>query len=100
MLVRKSKHIVLIIVKIIVVHEHFFLQVFFKFYIFYQEHVVGMVVKLLSASLPSDSSILTPGSMNHYLAQMSTLNEILLGVSYGDAIHILSLYGMVRKNEL
>ncbi|KAF8656551.1 hypothetical protein HU200_060610 [Digitaria exilis] len=60
-----------------------------------QEHVVGMVVKLLSASLPSDSSASTPGSMNHYLAQMSTLNEILLGVSYGDAIHILSLYGMV-----
>ncbi|XP_066391509.1 mediator of RNA polymerase II transcription subunit 33A-like [Miscanthus floridulus] len=60
-----------------------------------QEHVVGMVVKLLSASLPSDSSTSTPGSMSHYLAHMSTLNEILLGVSYGDAIHILSLYGMV-----
>ncbi|CAN6206494.1 unnamed protein product [Urochloa humidicola] len=60
-----------------------------------QEHVVGMVVKLLLASLPSDSSTTTTGSMNHYLAQMSTLNEILLGVSYGDAIHILSLYGMV-----
>ncbi|CAN6176678.1 unnamed protein product [Urochloa humidicola] len=60
-----------------------------------QEHVVGMVVKLLSSSLPSDSSTTTTGSMNHYLAQMSTLNEILLGVSYGDAIHILSLYGMV-----
>jgi hypothetical protein len=60
-----------------------------------QEHVVGMVVKLLSASLPSDSSTSTPGSMSYYLAHMSTLNEILLGVSYGDAIHILSLYGMV-----
>ncbi|XP_066398304.1 mediator of RNA polymerase II transcription subunit 33A-like [Miscanthus floridulus] len=60
-----------------------------------QEHVVGMVVKLLSASLPSDSSTSTPGSMSHYLAHMSALNEILLGVSYGDAIHILSLYGMV-----
>ncbi|CAD6216659.1 unnamed protein product [Miscanthus lutarioriparius] len=60
-----------------------------------QEHVVGMVVKLLSASLPSVSSTSTPGSMSHYLAHMSTLNEILLGVSYGDAIHILSLYGMV-----
>ncbi|ONM60565.1 Mediator of RNA polymerase II transcription subunit 33A [Zea mays] len=60
-----------------------------------QEHVVGMVVKLLSASLPSDSATSTPGSMSNYLAHMSTLNEILLGVSYGDAIHILSLYGMV-----
>ena len=60
--------------------------------------MVGMVVKLLLASLPSDSSTSTPGS--HYLAQMSTLNEILLGVSYGDAIHILSLYGTVRKNAL
>ncbi|ONM26221.1 Mediator of RNA polymerase II transcription subunit 33A [Zea mays] len=60
-----------------------------------QEHVVSMVVKLLSASLPSDSSTSTPGSMSHYLAHMSTLNEILLGVSYGDVIHILSLYGMV-----
>lgn len=57
--------------------------------------MVGMVVKLLSAPLPSDSSTSTPGSMSYYLAHMSTLNEILLGVSYGDAIHILSLYGMV-----
>ena len=62
--------------------------------------MVGMVVKLLLASLPSDSSTSTPGSINHYLAQMSTLNEILLGLSYGDAIHILSLYGTVRKNAL
>uniref|UniRef100_A0A0A9CRH4 Mediator of RNA polymerase II transcription subunit 33A n=1 Tax=Arundo donax TaxID=35708 RepID=A0A0A9CRH4_ARUDO len=60
-----------------------------------QEHVVGMVVKLLSASLPSDSSTSTHGSVSHYLAQMSTLNVILIGVSYGDVIHILSLYGMV-----
>ncbi|XP_047069806.1 mediator of RNA polymerase II transcription subunit 33A-like [Lolium rigidum] len=58
-----------------------------------QEHVVRMVVKLLSPPLPSDSS--TRGSMSHYLSQMSTLNAILLCVSYVDAVHILSLYGMV-----
>ncbi|KAL6896624.1 hypothetical protein ACP4OV_007196 [Aristida adscensionis] len=59
-----------------------------------QEHVVRMVVQLLSLPL-SDSSTSTHGSMNHYLAQMSMLNVILLGMSCGDAIHILSLYGMV-----
>ncbi|XP_052161904.1 mediator of RNA polymerase II transcription subunit 33A-like [Oryza glaberrima] len=58
-----------------------------------QEYVVRMVVKLLSPPLPSNSS--TQGSMSHYLAQMSTLNALLLGISYGDAIHIISLYGMV-----
>lgn len=58
-----------------------------------QEHVVRLVVKLLSPPLPSDSS--TQGSMSHYLSQKSTLNAILLGVSYVDTIHILSLYGMV-----
>jgi hypothetical protein len=61
---------------------------------FPQEHVVRMVVKLLSPPLPSDSS--TQGSMSHYLSQKSTLNAILLCVSYVDAVHILSLYGMVR----
>lgn len=71
-----------------------------NFTFFSQEHVVSLVVKLLSAALPSDSSISTNGSMSHYLAQMPTLNVILLGVSYGDAIHILSLYGMVRKSNL
>uniref|UniRef100_A0A8R7UVI2 Mediator of RNA polymerase II transcription subunit 33A n=1 Tax=Triticum urartu TaxID=4572 RepID=A0A8R7UVI2_TRIUA len=58
-----------------------------------QEHVVRMVVKLLSPPLPSDSSL--QGSMSHYLSQKSTLNAILLGVSYVDAVHIFSLYGMV-----
>jgi hypothetical protein len=62
---------------------------------FLQEHVVRMVVKLLSPPLPSDSS--TRGSMSHYLSQMSTLNAILLCVSYVDAVHILSLYGMVSS---
>ncbi|XP_044335488.1 mediator of RNA polymerase II transcription subunit 33A-like [Triticum aestivum] len=58
-----------------------------------QEHVVRMVVKLLSPPLPSDSSL--QGSMSHYLSQKSTLNAILLGVSYVDAVNIFSLYGMV-----
>lgn len=58
-----------------------------------QEHVVRLIVKLLSPPLPSDSS--TQGSMSHYLSQKSTLNAILLCVSYVDAVHILSLYGMV-----
>uniref|UniRef100_A0A0D9X2Z8 Mediator of RNA polymerase II transcription subunit 33A n=1 Tax=Leersia perrieri TaxID=77586 RepID=A0A0D9X2Z8_9ORYZ len=58
-----------------------------------QEYAVRMVIKLLSPPLPSNSS--TQGSVSHYLAQMSTLNSLLLGISYGDAIHIISLYGMV-----
>ncbi|XP_015694771.2 mediator of RNA polymerase II transcription subunit 33A-like [Oryza brachyantha] len=58
-----------------------------------QEHVVRMVIRLLSLPLPSSSS--TQGSVSHYLSQMSTLNALLLGISYGDAIHIISLYGMV-----
>lgn len=62
---------------------------------FLQEHVVRMVVKLLSPPLPSDSSL--QGSMSHYLSQKSTLNAILLGVSYVDAVHIFSLYGMVSN---
>jgi acyl-CoA hydrolase len=37
--------------------------------------------------------------MSHYLAQMSTLNALLLGISYGDAIHIISLYGMVSNTS-
>lgn len=69
----------------------------FKFYLSSQEYVVRMVVKLLSPPLPSNSS--TQGSMSHYLAQMSTLNALLLGISYGDAIHIISLYGMVSNTS-
>lgn len=65
---------------------------------FPQEHVVRMMVKLLSPPLPSDSS--TQGSMSHYLSQKSTLNAILLCVSYVDAVHILSLYGMVSNAAL
>lgn len=58
-----------------------------------QEHVVRMVVKLLSPPPPPDSSASSTG--NYLIGHMSVLNAILFGVSGVDIVHILSLYGMV-----
>ncbi|XP_020108026.1 mediator of RNA polymerase II transcription subunit 33A-like isoform X2 [Ananas comosus] len=60
-----------------------------------QEHVVRIVVKLLSPPLSSDSSV--PGSGSHFVGHMPMLNALLFGVSSADTVHILSLYGMVPE---
>ncbi|KAH7654142.1 hypothetical protein IHE45_19G124400 [Dioscorea alata] len=49
-----------------------------------QEHVVHTLIKLLSPPLP-------------FVAHMSMLNAILLGVSCVDIVHILSLFGVVPQ---
>jgi hypothetical protein len=57
----------------------------------FQEHVVQMVLKLLSTFLPSDS-----GSDGRYVQHMPMLHALISGISSIDAVHILSLYGLVR----
>lgn len=63
-----------------------------------QEHVVHIVVKLLSPPIPPDSS--ASGVGNYLIGHMSVLSAILFGVSCVDIVHILSLYGMVSKTFL
>ncbi|KAK1264927.1 Mediator of RNA polymerase II transcription subunit 33A [Acorus gramineus] len=58
-----------------------------------QEHVVHLVVKLLSPPAPPDFS--GPGS--YLVSHMSILSAILFGLSSVDTVHILSLYGMVPE---
>ncbi|RWW46877.1 hypothetical protein BHE74_00047171 [Ensete ventricosum] len=60
-----------------------------------QEHVVHIVVKLLSPPIPPDSS--ASGVGNYLIGHMSVLSAILFGVSCVDIVHILSLYGMVPE---
>nr|XP_010921239.1 mediator of RNA polymerase II transcription subunit 33A isoform X2 [Elaeis guineensis] len=60
-----------------------------------QEHVVRIVVKLLSPPVPPNSSV--SGSGNHLIGHMPLLSAILFGVSCGDIIHILSLYGVIPE---
>ncbi|KAL5719353.1 hypothetical protein ACHQM5_012143 [Ranunculus cassubicifolius] len=54
-----------------------------------QEHVVHLVVKLLSAPMPTNFT--APGSRGY----MSMLNATLFGMSSMDIVHILSLHGVV-----
>ncbi|KAK8458079.1 hypothetical protein SEVIR_3G299000v4 [Setaria viridis] len=57
-----------------------------------QEHVVQMVLKLLSTFLPLDSR-----SDERYLQHMPMLHALILGISSVDAVHILSMYGLVPE---
>ena len=61
----------------------------------FQEHVVHIVVKLLSPPVPPNPSV--SGSGSHLIGHMSLLSAILFGVSCGDIVHILSLYGLVSS---
>ncbi|KAG1338911.1 mediator of RNA polymerase II transcription subunit 33A-like [Cocos nucifera] len=60
-----------------------------------QEHVVRIVVKLLSPPVPPNSSV--SGSGSPLIGHMSLLSAILFGVSCGDIVHILSLYGVIPE---
>ncbi|KAG2620186.1 hypothetical protein PVAP13_3NG158500 [Panicum virgatum] len=57
-----------------------------------QEHVVQMVLKLLSSFLPLDSR-----SDRRYVQHMPMLHALILGISSVDAVHILSMYGLVPE---
>ncbi|OEL13867.1 Mediator of RNA polymerase II transcription subunit 33A [Dichanthelium oligosanthes] len=57
-----------------------------------QEHVVQMVLKLLSTFLPLDS-----GSDGRYVQHMPMLHALISGISSVDAVHILSMYGLVPE---
>lgn len=61
----------------------------------FQEHVVRIVVKLLSPPVPPNPS--ASGSGSHLIGHMPMLSAILFGVSCGDIVHILSLFGMVTR---
>jgi len=52
-----------------------------------------MVLKLLSSFLPLDSR-----SDRRYVQHMPMLHALILGISSVDAVHILSMYGLVRNN--
>ncbi|KAL5720764.1 hypothetical protein ACHQM5_013403 [Ranunculus cassubicifolius] len=56
-----------------------------------QEHVVHLVVKLLSAPMPTNFT--APGSRGY----MSMLNATLFGMSSIDVVHIVSLHGVVPE---
>ncbi|KAF0927619.1 hypothetical protein E2562_035227 [Oryza meyeriana var. granulata] len=57
-----------------------------------QEHVIQMVLKLLSTLLPLDS-----GSNGFYIHHMPMLHALISGISSIDAVHILSMYGLVPE---
>ncbi|CAN6328728.1 unnamed protein product [Urochloa humidicola] len=57
-----------------------------------QEHVVQMVLKLLSTFLSLDS-----GSDGQYVQHMPMLHALISGISSVDAVHILSMYGLVPE---
>lgn len=58
--------------------------------------MVHFAVKFLSPPIPPEFS--GPGS--HLVAYMSMLNVILFGLSSSDIVHVLSIYGVVRKTFL
>ncbi|XP_066366779.1 mediator of RNA polymerase II transcription subunit 33A-like isoform X3 [Miscanthus floridulus] len=57
-----------------------------------QEHVVQMVLKLLSTFLPLDS-----GPEGRYVQDMPMLHALVSGISSIDTVHILSMYGLVPE---
>ncbi|CAD6334493.1 unnamed protein product [Miscanthus lutarioriparius] len=57
-----------------------------------QEHVVQMVLKLLSTFLPLDS-----GPEGRYVQDMPMLHTLVSGISSIDTVHILSMYGLVPE---
>lgn len=67
-------------------------KITYFFFLFWQEHVVRVVVKLLSPPVPP--SYTGPGS--HLVVDyMPMLCALLLGASSIDTVHILSLHGVV-----
>lgn len=52
------------------------------------------MLKLLSSFLPLDS-----GSDGRYVQHMPMLHALISGISSVDAVHILSMYGLVRNNH-
>lgn len=54
-----------------------------------------MVLKLLSTFLCLDS-----GSDGRYVQHMPMLHALISGISSVDAVHILSMYGLVRNNAI
>ncbi|TVU18704.1 hypothetical protein EJB05_34815, partial [Eragrostis curvula] len=57
-----------------------------------QEHVVQMVLKLLSMFLPLHS-----GSDGRYIQHMPMLYELISGISSVEAVHVFSMYGLVPE---
>ncbi|KAL6619463.1 hypothetical protein ACP70R_034602 [Stipagrostis hirtigluma subsp. patula] len=57
-----------------------------------QEHVVQMLLKLLSTLLPVDS-----GSDGRYTQHMHMLHALISGISSVDTIHILSMFGLIPE---
>ncbi|KAG8085126.1 hypothetical protein GUJ93_ZPchr0010g10160 [Zizania palustris] len=57
-----------------------------------QEHVIQMVLKLLSELLPLES-----GSDGFYIHHMPMLHALISGISSIDTVHILSMYGLVPE---
>ncbi|KAJ4779043.1 Mediator of RNA polymerase II transcription subunit 33A [Rhynchospora pubera] len=60
-----------------------------------QEHVVRIVVKLLSPPQTSDNPI--SGDTSGYLCHMHMLSAVLSCLAHVDVIHILTLYGVVSQ---
>ncbi|KAH0466015.1 hypothetical protein IEQ34_006118 [Dendrobium chrysotoxum] len=59
-----------------------------------QEHAVHMVVKLLSTPIPGVSG---PEICSHLIGHMPMLSAVLFGACSVEAIHIISLYGLVPE---
>ncbi|XP_020695036.1 mediator of RNA polymerase II transcription subunit 33A-like isoform X3 [Dendrobium catenatum] len=59
-----------------------------------QEHAVHMVVKLLTTPIPGVSG---PEICSHLIGHMPMLSAILFGACSVEAIHIISLYGLVPE---
>ncbi|KAG0453373.1 hypothetical protein HPP92_024677 [Vanilla planifolia] len=60
-----------------------------------QEHVVRMVVKLLSP--PITTAVSEAGTSSHLIGYMPMISAVLFGVCSVEAVHIISLYGMVPE---
>jgi len=63
--------------------------------LFCQEHVVHILVKLLSPPIPT--AFTEPGSASHLISHMPILGSILFGVSRVELVPIFSLFGMVSR---
>ncbi|PKU66907.1 mediator of RNA polymerase II transcription subunit 33A isoform X2 [Dendrobium catenatum] len=60
-----------------------------------QEHAVRLVVKLLSPPIPAEFS--GSGNSSHLIGYMPMISAVLFGVCSVEAVHIISLYGMVPE---
>lgn len=76
----------LVILAILILYDLLHLQWLF------QEHVVHVIVKLLSPPVPPNYT-----GPSHLIDHMSMLSAILFGASTIDTVHVLSLHGMVSE---